>query len=137
MRLPALRWPQLYYAATLLFAAADWFAGANLRAVGFAAWPELRAIYYLACFACGVLVRVRPSWSAPVTLAESSVNVTALLLAVFAPMLSAADGDFSQLASYPQLLANFAISGSAATLAFYQSLYALPREWRTQARARW
>jgi len=122
-----LQWPRLYYAATVLFALADGLAGANVRAVGFAAWPELRALYYLACGACWLVVWRAPAWSAPVTLVESSVNVGVLVLSVMAPYYALAlEAEPGAVAGLPQLMINFMISGSAGTLAFYQSMWALP-----------
>jgi hypothetical protein len=122
MALRSVAWTRLYYAATLAFALADAFAGANVRAVGFAAWPEARTLYYVACGACWWVVWRFPAWSAPVTLVESSVNLTVLCAAVlFAPWLTV-EGSPAAPPSFGQLLANFAIAGSAGTLAFYQAL---------------
>jgi len=127
MALRSLAWTRLYYAATLAFALADACAGANVRAVGFAAWPEARTLYYLVCGACAWIVWRFPAWSAPVTLAESSVNLTVLCAAVlFAPWL-AVEGSPAAPPSFGQLLANFAIAGTAGTLAFYQALGRLPQ----------
>lgn len=122
LRVPA--WAPVYYAATLAFALADGLAGANVRAVGFAAWPELRAFYYVACALCGWVAWRAPAWAAPVTLLESSVNVTVLCASVLAPGWGLAPEDAA--ASLPQLAINFLISGTAGTLAFYQSLWSLP-----------
>jgi len=128
MPLSTLAWARTYYAATLAFALADWLAGANVRAVGFAAWPELRALYYAACGLCWLVTWRAPTWSAPVMLLESSVNITVLCASVlFAPYLGLAlGGSPESLVSLPQLAINFLIAGSAGTLAFYQSLARLP-----------
>jgi hypothetical protein len=127
MSLRSLAWTRVYYAATLAFALADGLAGANVRVVGFAAWPELRALYYAACGLCFVVTWRAPAWSAPVTLLESSVNVTVLCASVlFAPHLGWASGTPEATPDLRQLLLNFAISGSAGTLAFYESLGRLP-----------
>jgi hypothetical protein len=126
MALRSLAWTRLYYAATLAFALADGIAGANVRAVGFAAWPELRTLYYLVCGACWWIVWRFPAWSAPVTLVESGVNLTVLCAAVlFAPWLTV-EGSPAAPPSFGQLLANFAIAGTAGTLAFHQALSRLP-----------
>jgi hypothetical protein len=123
MPLRTATWARAYYAATVAFALADAVAGANVRAVGFAAWPELRALYYAACGVCWWITWRAPAWSAAVTLVESSVNVTLLCATVlFAPFLGALHGAAEPLASLPQLVLNFLIAGSAGTLAFYQSL---------------
>lgn len=123
---------RVYYAATLAFALADGLAGANVRAVGFAAWPELRALYYAVCGLCGFVVWRWPAWAAPVTLLESSVNVTVLCASVLAPGWGLAPE--AAAATLPQLLINFAIAGSAGTLAFYQSLWSLPGTPRRRPR---
>jgi hypothetical protein len=73
------------------------------------------------------VVRLFPTWSAPVTLAEGTVNITALLLSVLAPLYTFdVESPAGQLAAFPQLMINFMISGTAAVAAWYQSLYALP-----------
>ncbi|MGQ0667504.1 MAG: hypothetical protein ACT4O4_10750, partial [Nitrospiraceae bacterium] len=50
-----LHWPQYYYFASVPLLLIDWLAGANVRAVGFAAYPSMRMIYYLACLLCGMV----------------------------------------------------------------------------------
>ena len=131
LRSPA--WTRVYYAATLAFALADGLAGANVRAVGFAAWPELRALYYAACGLCFVVTWRAPAWSAPVTLLESSVNVTVLCASVlFAPYLG--NAPLEAPVNLAQLALNFAISGTAGTLAFYQSIGRLPGAGETRLR---
>jgi hypothetical protein len=122
--LRSLPWAPVYYAATLAFALADGLAGANVRAVGFAAWPELRAFYYVLCGLCGWLAWRAPAWAAPVTLLESSVNVAVLCASLLAPGWGLAPEGAA--ANLPQLVINFLISGTAGTLAFYQSLWSLP-----------
>lgn len=93
-----------------------------MRAVGFAASPELRTYYYVACGLCLFVVWRAPAWSAPVVVLESAVHVTALCAAVlFAPYL---DGP---VVSLSQLALDFLISGTAGTLAFYRALARLPR----------
>jgi len=127
MKVRALRWPQYYYFATVIFLVIDWVAGANVRAVGFAAYPDLRTVYYTVCFLCGMVIRLLPSWSVPVTLAESTINVTALLISTLSPLYTFdVESPSPSLISIPQLVINFMISGTAALIAWYQSLYALP-----------
>lgn len=127
MRFRSLRWPQYYYAATIGFALIDWVAGANLRAVGFAAHPQLRVVYYLICLFCGLASRLRPAWSAPVTLVESTINLTTLMIALLSPYyVFALRGHPEALLVSPGLVVNFVIAGSAGVVAFYQSLWALP-----------
>lgn len=123
-----LRWPQYYYASTVAFALLDWLAGANVRAAGLADYPGMRIAYYALCVICALVVRLAPPWSAPVTLAESTVNIVMLILSVLMPLYTFDEETAPALsAAYPQIVANFLIAGTAATVAFYQSLYALPR----------
>ena len=134
MSLRSVVWMRVYYAATLAFALADGLAGANVRAVGFAAWPELRAAYYAACGLCGWVTWRAPAWSAPVTLLESSVNVTVLCASVLLAPWLAVEGSPAAPPSFEQLLANFAIAGTAGTLAFYQALQRLTGLGREETR---
>ncbi len=127
MSFPSLRWPQYYYFASVGFLLIDWLAGANVRAVGFAAYPTLRMAYYVVCLLCGVVIRLWPAWSAPVTLVESTVNITALMISVLAPLYLFDVGTGVGLPiNFSQLVINFMISGSAVLIAWYQSLHALP-----------
>ena len=127
MRFRPLQWPQYYYFASVIFLLIDWLAGANVRVVGFAAYPTLRMTYYLACLLFGLVIRLFPAWSAPVTLAESTLNITALMISVLTPLYTFdIENPSGSLTAFPQLAINFMISGTAAVLAWYQSLYAIP-----------
>jgi hypothetical protein len=128
MRFRPLTWPVYYYAATLIFVVLDVWAGENLRAVGFANVPGLRAVYYAVCISCAAVIRIRPGWAAPITLTESAVNLTALCTAILSAYYIAAldQGSMAQLERMPELLLNFVIAGSAGTIAFYQSMARLP-----------
>ncbi len=126
MRVTKLGWVPWYYLATIGFALIDWFAGANVRAVGFEAHPELKTVYYLVATLCGVLLRLFPTWSAPVTLAESTINVTALMISVLSPLYTFdVEQGIGPSTGLVPLVINFLIAGTAGTLAFYQSLYSL------------
>jgi hypothetical protein len=127
MSFRSLQWPQYYYFASVLFLLIDWLTDANVRAVGFAAYPTLRMVYYLVCLLCGMVVRLLPAWSAPVTLAESTVNITALIISVLTPLYTFdVENPSRLLVAFPQLVINFMISGTAALVTWYQSLYSLP-----------
>lgn len=126
MQLHVLSWPGYYYLATIGFALIDWFAGANVRAVGFEAHPGLKTVYYVVATLCGVLLRAFPAWSAPVTLAESTVNVSALMISVLSPLYTFdVEQGIGPSNGLVPLVMNFLIAGTAGTLAFYQSLSAL------------
>lgn len=127
MGLRPLAWPRFYYAATVLFALADWLLGANVRAVGFATSPRLRIVYYAACLGCGVLIHLRPKWSALITLAESSINLAVLVLSVLLPYYAAIDAlsDGNLPPTTPITTAfvlNFLIVGGVSAAVFYGSL---------------
>ncbi|MBI3356127.1 MAG: hypothetical protein HY038_05050 [Nitrospirae bacterium] len=129
MSFRSLQWLQYYYFASALFLLINWLAGANVRAVGFAAYPTMRMVYYLVCLLCGMVVRLLPAWSAPVTLAESSVNITitALMISVPTPLSTFdVENPSRPPVAFPQLAINFMISGTAALVTWYQCLYALP-----------
>ncbi len=132
MRLRLRGWHELYYAATIAFAVLDGVAGANLRAVGFAAAPGLRALYYLACLGCFALIRLRPGWAPAVTVAETSVNLVVLCVAVLGAPLLMVEGPPGEQAvpRLPELLANFAICGTAGIIAFHQNLARLGAQLR-------
>lgn len=127
MSFPPLWWPQYYSFASVGFLLIDWLAGANVRAVGFAAYPTLRMAYNVVCLLCGVVIRPWPAWSAPVTLVESTINITALMISVLAPLYLFDVGTGLGLPiSFSQLTINFIISGTAVLIAWYQSLHTLP-----------
>lgn len=126
MRRRVLHWAVPYYASTIVFVALDVLWGANLRAVAFASYPGLRALYYAVLLGCGALARARPGWSAPITLIESSFSLTTMALAVLAPYYVFA----LELRQAPgvdavSLVFNFLLCGSVAVVAFYQALWSL------------
>ena len=75
----------IYYWLTPAFWALDVFFGANLRTAAFEGSPVWKAIYYLFCLGCGAAMWLKPSWTRIVGLAESSVNILALILGFFVP----------------------------------------------------
>jgi hypothetical protein len=132
-----MRTLRAYYAATPGFVLADFVFGANVRAVAFDARPGLRAAYYALCLACLGLSLVRPAWSAAVALAESSLNLLLLVLAVFLPYWALAeavlDGRAASHPFSPAFLVNFFLAGTVWTTGFYETtLSAAPG--RTRAR---
>jgi len=118
-----------YYLATPLFAYADWL-GANVRAVGLADFPEWRAGYYVACTAIGAANFLKPAWSAPLGLIESSTNILLLVLAVVLPYARLIDvvaggGTPQPLPFTPAFFTNFLISSGVALSQYYRSRFAL------------
>lgn len=119
------RWLEAWYlAATPCFALADLLLGANVRAVGLAGHPELRAGYYAACLGCGALSWLRPGWAGAVGLAESSFNLLLLVLSLFLPYLALAEAvSRGETPAHnpitPGLVTNFALCSAVWLALFY------------------
>lgn len=79
---------ELYYLATPLFAALDLVAGLAVRAA-FTGLPQLRFAWYALCLGCYAVIRMRPSWAAPVALVESSLNLLLLLASMLGSVYGA------------------------------------------------
>jgi len=123
---PLSGWLKLYYAATPLFAVADFAFGANVRAAALAGHTGLRAGYYATCLGCAGLLSWKPAWSEAVGLVESSTNLVLLVLSVLAPYYALieqlAAGNFPAASPItPGLVTNFLISGSVWTALFYSN----------------
>lgn len=117
-------WLEAYYAATPAFALLDWQLGANVRAVGLADHPELRAAYYAVCVGCAAVAWLRPAWAGLVGLAESGVNLLTLVLSIFVPYLALADAVLRDEAPRhspitPALVLNFCLAAGVALALFY------------------
>lgn len=120
-------WLWTYYAATPVFAAADWLFGANVRAVAFAHQPGLRTGYYLLCLACFALLHARPRWSGLIVILESSLNLLLLILSLLLPYYGAIEAALSGHAGVgspitPGLVLNFGIAGTVWMAVFYRAL---------------
>ena len=71
---------RIYYAATLLFIVLDYFLHINVRLAFLEAWPEMRALYYLLCFACLGLMLWKPGWSLWIGTIESMLSLSLLIV---------------------------------------------------------
>jgi hypothetical protein len=131
-------WLRAYYAATPLFALADFVLGASVRAAAFGARPGLRSAYYGLCVACLALSFARPGWSSAVALAESSLNLLLLVLAVFLPYWALADAVLDGRAVAhpfsPGFVVNFCLAGAIWTASCYETTLASAPPGRTRAR---
>lgn len=121
----AAGWLTAYYAATPLFALADWL-GANVRAAGLSGHPEWRVVYYIACLVVGALIVARPTWSAALSLIEASTNLLLLMLAVLLPYYDAVStlaggGSPALPPTTPQFIVNFLISGGVWVTQFHRA----------------
>ena len=120
------RWIEGYYGLTPLFVLADWVFGENVRAVGLAGFPGLRAGYYAACLGCFGLAHYRPAWASSVAVAESTLNLLLLLLSVFLPYYALIDrvsesGGGANPFS-PEFMVNFAIAGGVWCASYYSAM---------------
>ncbi len=126
---------ELFYLATPLFALVDWTAGANVRAVGLAEHPGWRAAWYVGCLGVGVLMHLRPRWSLPLGLLESSTNLLLLCLSFFLPYFALADRILREEAVEnpftPAFVANLILASAVAVTSF--QLYAGDRRLRVAA----
>ncbi len=73
---------RLYYAATAVFIALDYFLNINIRLAALEQAPSWRALYYLFCFACLGLMYWRPAWSAWIATGESLIALSMLIISM-------------------------------------------------------
>ena len=128
MKFPVLKWVKYYYASTVLFIVLDLTLGANVRAVGFEAFPTLRILYYIGCLGCFVVILKNPHWSAPIVLGESIINLLSLIMGLFTPIyVYIPEGNLDKAYSILSIgfVINFAIAASIALISFYQSQSAI------------
>ncbi len=120
------RWIEGYYLATPLFVIGDWVFGANLRAVGLADWPLLRAGYYAACIGCCCVAHYWTGRALVVGIAESSFNLLLLVLAVFLPYYalieSISESGTGANPLTPEFVTNLLIASSAWCLSYFAGM---------------
>ena len=109
-----------YYAATLLFVVLDYFLDINVRLAFLDAWPEARALYYLLCFACLVLMLWRPPLGAWIGAIESALSLSLLIIVMGVRVMTVSDRVLRTGTGIvtPSEIANFLIVGGVAWLAF-------------------
>jgi hypothetical protein len=87
-----------YYWLTPLFWALDALFGWNVRAAALEGHSGWKALYYLLCLGLGALLWARPELTRLVGIAESSLNLTLLVLGMLVPYFQLIDripaGDF-------------------------------------------
>lgn len=113
---------QAYYLATPLFFVADLAFSLPIRVAALAD-PGLRYLYYAFALGCGVAARARPRAAPYLGLAESSLNILLLILAIMLPILQLPDRVFAGEPMVAPLsgltLANFILSGTVLVAAFH------------------
>lgn len=120
---------QAYYAATVLFLAADLAFGFTARAAFFADAPVLRGGWYLLCLGCFGLTAWRPQWAAAVAALESAASLSLLILTTALRVVIVTD-DMIEAGRVPVTgmeIVNFLLSGGVGWYALQQSLNALRR----------
>lgn len=112
-----------YYLATPVFFLIDLLLQAPVRA-SFLPQPGQRWAYYGFCLACGLVAKVRPTWTRPIAFSESCINLLLLALSVMMPIWSLVDTLETATGPPPfgpAQLANFAFSAAILLLAFYRT----------------
>lgn len=114
-----------YYAATVLFLAADYLVGFNVRLSFLDDLPGWRALYYAFCAGCFVVIWKRPAWAALVAVCESMVNMSGLILDMGVRVITLTDAaiEGGRPPVTGEEVINFLISGTVA----YYSLWARSR----------
>jgi hypothetical protein len=120
----------LYYAATALFVSLDYGFGVNVRVAFLDAMPGVRALYYVICFGCLVLMTWRPAWTTIVGTVESLVTLVALIvnmgmraMLVTDTMLETGTGFITM-----EEIFNFMIAGGVAYISYFVGVRALSSE---------
>ena len=116
-----------YYAATVLFLMLDYGFGVNVRVAALAAFPGLRAAYYLVIFGCLGFMLWRPAWTTAIGVVESLATLIALIMTmalrsmvVSEHMLETGTG----FVTVPEII-NFLISGSVAYFSWHRGMVQL------------
>jgi len=112
----------LYYLVTPAFAVADLVFHAPVRVAGLSD-PGYRLAYYAVVFALGLLCRARPGATPFVGIAESTVNLLLLFVAILLPIWSLPDQLLSGAAVDTGFTttkaANALLSGTALIVSFH------------------
>jgi hypothetical protein len=123
----------VYYWLTPAFWALDVVFGANVRAAAFEGHPGWKAIYYLFCFACGVVIYLRPRWASLVGMTESAINILTLVAGFFVPyfrlveQLAAGETAVDSGAFTIERSLSLLLSGVVCAIAFHMHSARLPR----------
>ena len=118
-----------YYAATALFLALDYGFGVNVRVAFLESMPGVRLAYYLACFACLVLIVWLPALTTLVGAVESLVTLVALIINMALRSMIVTDTMLETGAGFVTMpeVVNFLIAGAAAYVAWWHGIRSLQR----------
>lgn len=121
---------QIYYAATMLFVALDYFLHINIRLTFLEAWPEIRVLYYLLCFVCLGFIVWRPGWSLWIGTIESLLALSLLIITMGVRVMTVSEHMLqtgSGLVRMSEIM-NFLIVGGAAWIAYMRGIHAIKKE---------
>lgn len=121
---------RLYYLATPAFLLAELFAGISFRVPYFLTAPALRYLYYAFCAACGAGCYLRPRATYIIAFAESSFNITLLIVGFFFAMWT-----MDAAGSVPHIFTTkgmfgFGITCTIWTISFYKGVGLMQRKWK-------
>lgn len=120
---------RIYYAATLLFVALDYFLHINIRLAFLEAWPAMRVLYYLLCFVCLGLILWRPGWGLWIGTIESLLALSMLIITMGVRVMTVSEQMLqtgSGLVSISEIM-NFIIVGGAAWIAYMRGIQAIKK----------
>ncbi len=124
---------RIYYAATLLFVMLDYFLSINVRLAFLEAWPQMRALYYLLCFAClGLMIR-QPGWSLWIATLESMLALSLLIVTMGVRVMSMSEQMLrtgTGLITISEIV-NFMLVAGAAWVAYMRGIAAVQQRLGT------
>ena len=118
-----------------MFVILDYFMNINVRLAFLEAWPEMRALYYLLCFACLGLMIWRPGWSLWIGTIESMLALSLLILAMGVRVMTMST-QMPGIGSVPITMSeimNFMIVSMVAYYAYSRGMAAVKK----QSRIKW
>ena len=116
-----------YYAATLLFVVLDYFLNVNVRLAFLETWPAMRALYYLLCFFCLVLMQWQPGFSPWIGAIESALSLSLLIIVMGVRVMTVSEemlATGSGVVTVSEII-NFLLVGGASWVAWTQAMAAL------------
>jgi hypothetical protein len=121
---------RVYYAATLLFVILDYFLNINVRLAFLEAWPEMRALYYLLCFACLGLMFWRPAWNLWIGTTESMLSLSLLIVTMGVRVMTMSEQMLRTGSGWVTMseIMNFVIVSGVAYVAYMRGVHAVKRE---------
>jgi len=116
----------LYYAATIVFLLLDFVLGINVRLAFLEDWPAWRALYYLFCLLCLVLVIWRPAWRSWIGITESLLTLSLLIINMGLRVVIVTDEMIESGRGYVTTaeIVNFMIATSVVYVGYLQKLHA-------------